>query len=275
MAITTRQEFIDYTLRSLGAPVIQINLDPQQIEDRLDESIKFLEERHFDFNHRALFTPVITQQDLNRQYFDTTTFGNALGAQLVTNANGSTGYSPNASDILSISKVYAPSHHVGDYMFDLRYQMTLFDFFGLYFNQSGYPMGPMASYMETMSYVKLINDVFNYPSSYTFTKTTNRLYLETENPKLVVGNYLFIEAYVRVDTNEYTKVWEDRIFKKHFTALLKKQWAQNLMKFTGVPLPGGAQLNAAAIMQDALREEAEVENEILKRYEVPVDPFYG
>jgi hypothetical protein len=275
MAITSRQEFIDYTLRSLGAPVIQINVDPQQVEDRLDEAIKFMEERHFDFNHRALFAYEIKQNDVNRQYFDTSTFGNALGAQLVTKSDGSTAYSPVASDILSISKVYAPSQQVGDYMFDLRYQMTLFDFFGLYFNQSGYPQGPMASYMETMSYVKLVNDVFNYPSSFTFTKTTNRLYVETENPKLRVGNYILIEAYVRVDSSEHNKVWEDRIFKKYFTALLKRQWAQNLMKFNGIPLPGGAQLNAAAIMQDAVREETEVETELLRRYEVPVDPFIG
>lgn len=275
MAITTRQQFIDYTLRYLGAPVIQINVDPQQVEDRLDEAIKFMEERHFDFNHRALFTYQITQQDLNRQYFDTNTFGNAIGAQLVTKADGTTGYSPTADDILSITKVYAPSHQVGDYMFDLRYQMTLFDFFGLYFNQSGYPLGPMASYMETMSYVKLVNDVFNYPCSYTFTKTTNRLFLEREYTKLVAGNYLLIESYVKVDSNEFNKVWEDRIFRKYFAAILKKQWAQNLIKFSGVPLPGGAQLNAGAMMQEALREVGEVETELLKRYEVPVDPFIG
>lgn len=276
MPINSRQEFIDYTLRYLGAPVIQINVDPQQIEDRLDEALKFMEERHFDFNQRALFVYQIQQQDLTRQYFDVSTFGNALGAQINYSATGATSYWPMSSDIVSISKVYAPSSQVvGDYMFDLRYQMTLFDFFGLYFNQSGYPMGPMASYMESMSYVKLVNDVFNYPASYTFTKTTNRLFIETDRTAIQNGNYLMVEAYVKINTNDYPKVWEDRIFQKYFAALLKKQWAQNLMKFANVPLPGGASINAPAIMQEAMRDIAEVEAQLLKNYELPVDPLIG
>lgn len=275
MAITSRQEFIDYTLRYLGAPVIQINVDPQQVEDRLDEALKYMEERHFDFNQRALFTYQITPTDVARKYFDVTTFGNALGAQVRTLPNGSTGYWPTSSDIVSISKVYAPSHQVGDYMFDLRYQMTLFDFFGLYFNQSGYPMGPMASYMEAMSYVKLVNDVFNYPMSFTYTKTTDRLFLDTDYTKLEANNYLMVEAYVKINTEEYNKVWEDRIFKKYFAALLKKQWAQNLSKFAGMPLPGGAQINAPAIMAEAMKEISEVEAQLLKAYELPIDPLIG
>jgi hypothetical protein len=274
MAINSRQEFIDYTLRSLGAPVVQVNVDPQQVEDRLDEALKFMEERHFDFNQRALFVYKIQQQDVNRQYFDLSTIGNALGAQTTVVA-GVTYTWPASTDIVSVTKVYAPSNQVGDYMFDLRYQMTLFDFFGLYFNQSGYPMGPMASYMEAMSYVKLVNDVFNYPMSYTYTKTTQRLFLDTDHSKLTVGNYLMIEAYVKINTNEYSRVWEDRIFKKYFAALLKKQWAQNLMKFAGMPLPGGAQLNAPAIMQEAMKEITEVESELLRNYEMPVDPMIG
>jgi hypothetical protein len=153
--------------------------------------------------------------------------------------------------------------------------MTLFDFFGLYFNQSGYPSAPMASYMEAMSYVKLINDVFNYPMSYTFTKTTQRLFLDTDYGNLEGKNYILIEAYVKLDSDKFDRVWEDRIFKKYFAALLKKQWAQNLMKFAGVPLPGGAQLNAPAIMQEAMKEIAEVEAELLKAYELPVDPLIG
>jgi hypothetical protein len=133
----------------------------------------------------------------------------------------------------------------------------------------------MAAYMEAMSYVKLINDVFNYPMSYTFTKTTQRLFLDTDYSNLNEKNYLLIEAYVKIDSDKFDRVWEDRIFKKYFAALLKRQWAQNLMKFAGVPLPGGAQLNAPAIMQEAMKEIAEVEAELLKVYELPVDPLIG
>ena len=178
MAITTRQEFIDYTFRKLGAPVIQINVDPEQAEDRLDESLEYMQERHFDFNQRAQFVVPIGATATTNQYLDVSTFGYAVGAQAVTSAaTGVTGFWPAATDTVSVTKVYSPSDQVGDYMFDLRYQMTLFDFFGLYFNQGGLAQGPMATYMESMQYISLINDVFNYPVSYTYTKSTNRLFL--------------------------------------------------------------------------------------------------
>lgn len=266
MVPVTRQEFIDYCYRSLGAPVVQINVDPLQAEDRLDEALEYMYERHFDFNQRALYLYQITQNDINNKYFDTTQFGPALGA---------TGSWPLATDIRTITKVYRPSDVSGDYMFDLRYQLTLFDFFGLYFNQGGMQTGPMASYMESMSYLKLINDVFNYPVSYTFTKTTNRLFLDTQYSALVPGSYLLVEAYVQINPSEYPKVWADRVFKKYYTALLKKQWAQNLMKFAGVPLPGGAQLNAGALMAEATNELAAIEEKLIKTQELPPDPLIG
>jgi hypothetical protein len=276
MPISTRQEFIDYTFRKLGAPVIQINVDPEQAEDRLDESLEYMQERHFDFNQRAQFVVPIGATASVNQYLDVSTFGYAVGAQAVTSAStGVTGFWPAANDIVSVTKVYSPSDQVGDYMFDLRYQMTLFDFFGLYFNQGGLAQGPMATYMESMQYISLINDVFNYPVSYTYTKSTNRLFLETQWSDLEAGNYVMIEAYVKVDPDYYPKAWDDRIFKRHYAALLKKQWAQNLLKFSGMPLPGGAQLNAPAIMQEAVRELAEIEQMLTKVYENPIDPMIG
>jgi hypothetical protein len=275
MAINTRQDFIDYCLRSLGAPVIQINVDPLQAEDRLDEALEYMYERHFDFNQRALYLYQITQNDINKKYFDTTSFGDALGAKGFTFSNGSTGSWPNANDIRTITKVYRPSDVSGDYMFDLRYQLTLFDFFGLYFNQGGMQTGPMATYMESMSYLKLVNDVFNYPASFTYTRTTDRLFLEQDFTKLIPGSYLLVEAYVQIDPDQYPKIWGDRVFKKYYTALLKKQWAQNLMKFAGVPLPGGAALNAGAIMADALNELNSIEEKLIKTQELPPDPLIG
>ena len=272
---TTKQEFIDYCLRNLGAPVLQINLDPQQVEDRLEEALEYMHERHFDFNQRALFAYKLTSQDIVNQYINTTALGDAIGAQQRTLANGSTEMWPKATDIRTISKVFAPNASVGDYMFDLRYQLTLFDFFGLYYNQSGTPMGPIASYMESMSYVKLVNDVFNYPMSFTYTRTTDRLFLDTDFTKLQAEGYMMIEAYVEVDTDLYEKVWKDRIFQRYFTAMLQKQWGQNLIKFAGVPLPGGAQLNAAAILNQANAELKEIELMLTKTQELPVEPQIG
>lgn len=275
MAVTTRQEFIDYCFRSLGAPVVQINVDRQQAEDRLDEALEYMYERHFDFNQRALYVYPLSGQDISNKFIDTTQLGNALGAQSRTLSDGTSDVWPKATDIRTISKVYAPSHAVGDYMFDLRYQMTLFDFFGLYYNQSGVSSGPIAAYMESMSYIKLVNDVFNYPMSFSYTRTTDRLFLDTDFSKLTSGNYLMVEAYVQIDPEKYSKVWSDRVFKKYYTALLKKQWAQNLIKFANVPLPGGAVINAPAILSEANSELTEIETFLLKTQELPVDPLIG
>jgi hypothetical protein len=259
----------------LGAPVIQVNIDPLQAEDRLDEALEYMYERHFDFNQRALFVYKITDTDVANKCFDVSQFGPALGAQIKADESGVTGYWPLGSDIRTITKVYAPSAVVGDYMFDLRYQMTLFDFFGLYMNQSGFPSAPMASYMEGMSYIKLVNDVFNYPMSFTYTRTTDRLFLDTDYTKLTGNNYLMVEAYVQIDTTQYHKVWNDRVFKKYYTALLKKQWAQNLAKFAGVPLPGGASINAPAMMNEAMAELKDIEESLKKTQELPPDPLIG
>jgi hypothetical protein len=275
MAISTRQEFIDFTYRALGAPVLQINIDPQQAEDRLNEALEYMYERHFEFNNRALFVKQVTQADISKRYFEVADFGNALGAQQKTYPDGSTGLWPASSDIVTVTKCYPAGNVVGDYIFDLRYQLTLFDFFGLYFNQTGFSSGPMATYMEGMSYLKLVNDVFNYPSSFTYNRTTQRLFLDTDHSKILNGSYLLIETYVKLDPSLYPQAWNDRVFQKYYAALLKKQWAQNLSKFAGVPLPGGASLNAAAMMQDAVREIAEIDGVLLRTHELPVDPMIG
>lgn len=274
MAISSRQEFIDYTYRALGAPVLQINIDVQQAEDRLDEALAFMKERHFDFNQRTLFLKQISDNDIIKGYFNLGGTGGAVGAQLTTNSSGATAYWPTYDNILTVSKVYPAGNAIGDYIFDIRYQLTLYDFFGLYFNQAG-SNSPLANYMESMSYLEGINDVFNYPAAFTYIKTTQRLFLDIDMPKLIPGQYLLIEAYVGLDENQYPKIWEDRIFKKYYAAMLKKQWAQNLSKFQGMPLPGGASLNASAIMQEAVKDMAEVDQELRKVYELPPDPLIG
>ena len=101
------------------------------------------------------------------------------------------------------------------------------------------------------------------------------MFLELGKDRLKAGNYILLEAYVGIDINQYPKIWRDRIFKRYYTAMLKKRWAQNLMKFSGVPLPGGAQLNAPALMQDALREIQEIEDDITKMYEFIPDIQIG
>ena len=106
-------------------------------------------------------------------------------------------------------------------------------------------------------------------------KTTDRLFLENEWSSIKQNSYMMVEAYVQVNADYYPKIWSDRIFQRYYAAMLKKQWAQNLMKFAGIPLPGGASINSAAIMQDAQKELDVIEATLLKTHELPIEPMIG
>lgn len=265
---TTQQEFIDYTFRALGEPISRVQVSPQQAEERLGEALHYFHERHPHFQQRALFLHSVTSQEATIKSFDVDTFGGAVGT------SGTTGASawPTGEDIVSISRVHiAGAMFSGDYIFDIRYQMALFDVFGLYYNNFGYASDPMANYVSTVSYLQMIRDTFNYPPNFTFAETTRRLTIETSSTDLSSGRYILVEANVAVDPDLYPALWQNRIFKRYYAALLKKQWAQNLGKFEGIPMIGGAKLNAAAMKSDAEAELANIEQQIESQYiELPI-----
>ena len=266
MEPTNKEEFISYCRRALGEPVVNINVGATQADDRLTDCLNYLMEKHFDFVHRALFSYQLKQIDIDRKYIDTGDLGVALGA---------TGGWPGAENILTVSKVYPMTSTVGDYIFDLRYQLSMQDFFGIFFNQGIAPYGALASYEMARSYIQTIEHTFAYPVSFTFSKVTERLFLEIGKERLKPGNYILLETYVSIDIDKYPRIWKDRIFKRYYIAMLKKQWAQNLMKFSNVPMVGGAQMNAPALMSDALREIQEIEDKITQMYEPPPDIQIG
>lgn len=263
---TNREDFIDYCKRALGEPVVTVNVGATQADDRLNDCLGYLMEKHFDFVHRALFNHKLTQAEITAGFIDTDSLGSALGA---------TGGWPDGTNILTVSKVYPITSTVGDYIFDLRYQLSMQDFFGIFFNQGVAPYGALANYEMARSYMSTIEHTFAYPCSFTFSKATSRLFLEIGKDRLKAGNYVLFEAYVAIDMDKYPKIWKDRMFKRYYTAMLKKQWAQNLMKFANVPLPGGASLNAPAMMSEALKEIEEIEDKITKMYEPPPDMQIG
>lgn len=269
---TTQQEFIDYTFRALGQGVIKVQVSPEQAEERLLEALDFFYERHPDFQYRTLFPYQMTAPDVSSRSINVDNIGGAIGS---SGASGASGW-PRGTDIVSVKKVCnAGTNYSGDYMFDIRYQMALFDVFGLYYNNFGYSANPLAGYYSTMSYLQLVNDIFNYPINFEFQRTTRRLTLETASTDLPVGRYVIIEARAKIDPSLYPSVWAVRIFKKYYAAMLKKQWADNLSKFVGVPMIGGAQLNAAAMKSEAIAELADVKMQIEQEYmELPLPRIF-
>lgn len=269
---TTQQEFIDYTFRALGQGVIKVQVSPEQAEERLLEALDYFYERHPDFQYRTLFPYQLTAADSASRSINVNNVGGAFGSSGTTGAAGW----PRGTDIINVTKVCnAGNNYSGDYMFDIRYQMALFDVFGLYYNNFGYSANPLAGYVSTMQYLQLVNDIFNYPISFEFQTTTRRLTLETSAADLPAGRYIVIAAHAKIDPTLYPSIWSVRIFKKYYAAMLRKQWADNLSKFVGVPMIGGAQLNAAAMKSEAIADLADIKLQIEQEYtEFPIPRYF-
>jgi len=246
MAISSRQGLIDYCLRELGAPVIEINVDDDQIEDRIDEAFAFYREFHYDAVELVYLKAEVTSNVLTQQYFE------------INDA------------IVGINKVFPFSNKSnGMTLFDVRYQMLINDLYSIMSTDIIY-------YSMVKSELELINQLLVGQKPIRFNKHTNRLYIDMDWIRDVnLGDFLIVEAYKLLDPETYTDVYNDRMLKKLATAYIKRQWGTNLKKFSGVQLPGGVMLNGDTIYQEAIAEIKEVEQELQDRFELPPDMFVG
>jgi hypothetical protein len=263
-SITSRDGLIDYALRKLGAPVIEINIDRQQAEDRVDEALQFFNERHFDGVERVFFSHELTADDITNRYI--------LTDDLATPKGFPTG-GPTGRDIVSVTKVFQFGPLKGiDSMFDVRYQMALSDYFGINTGLGYQSALGLASYDSAKRYISMISDFFQPEKEIRFSKVTNRLLIDGDlSQSTESGDYLIIEAYAALDPETFNEIYNDRMLKRYVTALLKKQWGSNLSKFAGVQLPGGVQLNGPQIYAEALQEIQIIEQEFYSQYELPID----
>jgi hypothetical protein len=264
--ITSKEELIEYCLRKLGKPVIQINVDYQQCEDRINDALLFFSERHFDGVEKGYFKYQLTQQDIDRKFVQTDDIGPI---------NGITGDSPSGKDIVSVVKVFQFGNFTSIDMFDIRYQLALTDYFGINRGLAGTPALGLASYDATKKYIKLIQDFFQPEKAIRFSKVTNRIYIDGTLADITAGNHIVVEAYAALNPDIFTEIYNDRWLQKYCTALIKKQWGSNMAKYDGVVLPGGITMKGAQIFAEATQELAEIENEFLRSYELPVDFMMG
>jgi len=262
----SRETLIDYCLRSLGHPVITINVDYQQCEDRLDEALQFFAERHFDGVEKVFFRYPLTAQDIANKYIDVANIGPV---------NGAGGDGPDGNDIVTVVKIFQFGNFANVDFFDLKYQLALVDYFGI--NTSvgnGQSMG-LASYDSTKRYIKLIEDFFQPEKALNFSKVTGRISIDGDLSIAQPGDYIIIQAYAAFDPEQYTKIYDDRLLKKYVTALIKRQWGANMAKYDGVQLPGGITMKGSQIYQEAVNELTQVENELIQSHELPIDFFVG
>ena len=244
--ITTREQLKDYCLRRLGAPVIEINLDDDQVEDRLDDAFQFYREYHYDAVEMVYLKHEITSTDIANQYI------------------------PVPDSVVGVSRMLPFTNRSdGTNIFSIRYQLLVNDLYSLMSTNLIY-------YAQVKTELELINQLLTGIKPVRFNRHMNRLYMDMDwTGDVDVGTFIIVECYRILDPETYRDVYNDMFLKRYATALLKRQWGENLKKFSGMQLPGGVTINADIIYQDALAEIDKIESEMQSRFELPVDFFTG
>ncbi len=243
---TSRATLKEYTLRRLGAPVIEINVDDAQLEDRIDDALQFFAEYHFDGVEKTYLKHQITQDDIDNEYVTL------------------------SDSVISVTKLFQFSEGTTN-LFDVRYQMALNDFYGL-----RNPNQSMVQYTITKNHLGLIQDILSPEKSIRFSRVTNQLKIDMDwSEEVDVGDYIVAEAYVVLDPETYPEIYNDRLLKRYVTELFRRQWGSNLSKFEGIQLPGGVTFNGREIMERAQAEIDKIEENVQLMYELPPDFMVG
>lgn len=237
---TTRSEFIDFCLRKLGDPVIEINVSNTQIEDRVDEALSFFYDYHYDGTELIYYKHLIDANTVSTQAVEV------------------------PDSIIGVTKVFEvgdPSTSGGD-IFNIRYQIALNDLYSL-------TSISMIPYYMTMQHLALVQEMLVGKTPIRFNRHRNIVHLDKAKASLDEGSYLLFECYRVVNPTDFPNVWKDRWLQNYATALIKRQWGSNLTKFTGLQLPGGVQFNGEKILDDAVNEIQRMEEEMATKYSLP------
>ena len=275
---STRQELINYSLRQLGAPVLEINVDEDQIEDLVDDAIQFFNERHFDGVERMYLKYQLTEEDINRG-----TANNKADSDNTVGIVTTTGTSTNVSGLGTVtSNFYETSNFIqvpdsiqgierifkfdtssiSGGMFSIKYQLFLNDLYT--FNSV-----ELMQYAMTKTYLEDIDFLLTTDKQIRFNRRQGRLYLDIDWDAQNKDTFFVIDCYRALDPDAFSGVYNDSFLKKYLTILIKRQWGLNMMKFTGTKLPGGIELNGRQYYEDAERELEDIKQRMSLEYELP------
>ena len=246
----SRATLIDYCKRRLGDPVIEVNVDEDQLEDRVDEALQYYQEFHSDATLRTYLKHQVTATDVSNEYI------------------------PLASNIIFVSKLFPVSSSFSSSVnfFDIKYQMRLNDLADL----QRYA-GDLAYYEQMQQYLSLLDMKLNGHPQVQFSRRENRLYIfgDFGDKDIKEGDFVIAEVYQIVDPTTNTSIFNDMWVKEYTTALIKQQWGANLIKFEGMQLPGGVMLNGRQIYDDATGDIERLRETIRMEHEFPPDFFIG
>jgi hypothetical protein len=251
-SVNSRQALIDYCLRRLGFPVIEINIDQDQIDDRIDDAIQYWQDYHFDGLQKVYYIKTITQTEITNKYVNLSNVRDA---------------SNNALDIVGVTRIFPINDSQATInMFDLRYQLRLNELYD--FTSASY-----VNYTLTQQHLRSLELLFTGEVPIRFQRHMQRLFIDwawgaSEAP---AGAIMVIECYANIDASVYNRVWNDRWVKEYATALIKRSWGNNLKKFSGLQLPGGVTLNGDKIYEEAVEEIRNLESQMETQYGAPLE----
>ena len=244
----------EYCLRALGKPVIEINVDDDQVDDRIDEALQYFAQYHYDGVERMYMKYQVTADDITRARADETVGTGTEG--LVSNTFGNQkNFIVMPSSVLSVMNIFNFNDKSNLNMFDIRYQMRLNDLYD-------FSSTSIIHYEMTMRHLDFLDHILIGEKPIRFNMHNNRLYIGMDWANdVAAGEYLIIECYRKLDPNDFTDIYNDMWLKKYATALCKYQWGENLSKFQGIQLPGGVTLDGQQLKQEAQEEIQRLEEE--------------
>jgi len=268
----SRIDLVNYCKRQLGAPVLEINVADEQIDDLVDDALQYFHERHFDGVVQTYLKYKITQDDIDRGQgragsnpigIVTTTGTSTVGVAATFSYEENSNYIQVPPAVIGINKIFRfDTSTISNGMFGLKYQLFLNDMY--FFNSM-----EMLGYAMTKTYLSDIDFLLNTEKQVRFNQRQDRLYLDVDWGTVVKDEYIVIDCWRLLDPNDFTRVYNDSFLKRYLTALIKRQWGQNLIKFQGVKLPGGIELNGRQIYDDAERELDKIKEVMSNTYELP------
>jgi len=244
MPISSRQELAAYVLRRLGEDAIKVNVTVEQLSDRIDDALQFFQEFHFDGIERIYMKHVLTDDDITNK---TVPLDN-----------------PGVVSIISLVSVPRAQFNI----FDIRYQVMLNDFYN--FNNVS-----MIHYQIARQHLALLEFLFDVKPTIRFNRNMDFLSVDIDWTTAKAGDMLVFECDAILDPDDFPKLYNDRWLKDYLTAIVKRQWAENLTKFNNVQLPGGYTLNGQQMLEQALEEMAALREEVETRYQVPPSFILG
>jgi len=266
----SRSTLKEYCLRQLGKPVIEINVDDDQVDDRIDEALQYFAQYHYDGVERMYLKHQITTADITRGQSDASTLvADKVDSSITATWKEGTGFIPVPDSVLSVVKVFDFTDKANLNLFDVRYQLRLNDLYD-------FSSTSVLHYQMTMQHLDFLDHILVGEKPIRFNQHQNRLYLDLDwGNDVKADDYIIIECYRKLDPTTYTDVFNDIYLKRYTTALIKRQWGANLSKFEGVQMLGGVTLNGAKLFEEANADIEKLEEQIQLAYELPPNYMIG